>query len=54
MAEEICSVFCKQSLLPSSYFAATEGIFLSSVSDKEMRKIIEKLMGVHRRATNMI
>lgn len=29
-------------------------ILLSSLNDKEMRQIIEKLMGIHRRATNMI
>ena len=56
--EEICSVFCKQRFyyhhLVLLQQRQTKGIFPSSVCDEEMKQIIEKLMGVNRRATNMI
>ena len=58
MAEEMCSVCCKQRFyhhhLILQQRRQTKGIFLSSLSDKEMRQIIEKLMSVRRRATNLI
>lgn len=61
LVEEICSVFCKQKFyrLPLvSYFVATEtkqrGFSWAVWMTKKMRQIIEKLVGVHQRAANMI
>ena len=58
VAEEVHFVCCKQRFyfhhLLLQQQRQTKGIFLSSQSDKEMRQIIEKPIGIHLRATNLI
>lgn len=58
VAEEVHSVCCKQRFyfhhLILQQQRQIKGIFLSSQSDKEMRQIIEKPIGIHLRATDLI